>query len=114
MELGPHGERFLARVRIRSREIEPAQATPVLGSPSRAEMRAHGRVRVKCMVSVREWVKCRVSVTIRVMFRVSFRSQEAPGTDTTAEPLSPQGLSGGHKGGCWSGLVFGFQGQMNV
>ena len=53
-------------------------------------MRAHGRVRVKCMVSVREWVKCRVSVTVRVMFWVSVRSQEAPGTDTTAEPLSPQ------------------------
>ena len=53
-------------------------------------MRAHGRVRIKCMVSVREWVKCRVSVTIRVMFRVSVRSQEAPGTDTTAEPSSPQ------------------------
>ena len=53
-------------------------------------MRAHGRVRVKCMVSVREWVKCRVSVTVRVTFWVSVRSQEAPGTDTTAEPLSPQ------------------------
>ena len=53
-------------------------------------MRAHGRVRVMCMVSVIEWVKCRMSVTVRVMFRVSVRSQESPGTDPTAEPLSPQ------------------------
>ena len=77
-------------------------------------MRAHGKVRVKCMVSVREWVKCRVSVMVRIRFRVSVRFQEAPGTDPTAEPCLPSGLGGGHKGGCWSGLVFGFQGQMNA
>ena len=63
-------------------------------------MRARGRVRVKCMVSVREWVKCRVSVMVRIRFRVSVRFQEAPGTDPTAEPCLPIGLSGGHKGGC--------------
>ena len=77
-------------------------------------MRARGRVRVKCMVSVREWVKCRVSVTVRVMFRVSVRSQESPGTDPTAEPLSPQRAEWGTQGRVLSGLVFGFQGQMYV
>ena len=44
------------------------------------------------------WCRCseiyRVRFRVRVMFRVRVRSQEAPGTDTTAEKLSPRRASG--------------------
>ena len=40
---------------------------------------------------------------IMVMIRVRVRSQEASGTDPTADLLSPEGLSGVHKGVCRSG-----------
>ena len=77
-------------------------------------MSAHGRVQVKCSVHVRDRVRCRLRFMIRVMIRVRVRSQQAPGTNTQQSSCIPKGLSGGHKGGCWSGLVFGFQGQTNV
>ena len=46
-------------------------------------------VRVRCRVRVMVRVRCRVRVMVRVMFRVWVRSQKAPGTEPTAEQLSP-------------------------
>ena len=51
-------------------------------------MRARERVWAKCRVRVRDRVRCRLRIRVRVMGRV--RSQEAPGTDPTAEMLDPR------------------------
>ena len=83
-------------------------------NPWKSEIRAHVLLWVWFRVNVIDRVMCRVTVVFSVMVRVRVRSQEAPGTDCTAEDLSPRRFSGVHKGGCQSGLVFGFQGQSNV
>ena len=53
MILGPDGEGALARVRVRSRDVARAEATPVSRSPMRAEVRAHVTVQHKCWARVR-------------------------------------------------------------
>ena len=52
------------------------------------ELRAHARVRFKCMVGIRDRVRCRMRFMVRVTVRVIGWSHEAPGTDPTAEQLS--------------------------
>ena len=75
--MGPHGNRHLARVRVRYGEVAKAEATPMLLIPWRSEMRAHVRLWIRFTFHVLDRVKCRVRVMVRVMFTVSVRSQEA-------------------------------------
>ena len=88
MELGPHGERALARVRVPTREVARAEATLILWSPSSAEVSVH----------VRRWLNCRVWVRGRLRFwwsvhvrgRVRVRSLEAPDGKPTSGQWSPR------------------------
>ena len=48
------------------------------------------RVLVKYRVWVRDRFRCSVRFMVRFMVRVRVRSQQVPGTDPTAEQLSPQ------------------------
>ena len=52
-------------------------------------MRAHSWLWVCFRVSVIDRVRCRVNFRVRVRVRVRVMSQEAPGTEPTAEELSP-------------------------
>ena len=88
MELVPHGERAIARVRVQSSDVARAETSPDSRSPSRAEVRAHARWRLTCRVRVRGrlrfWWRGLVWGTARV------RSQEAPGAEPTAGQWSPR------------------------
>ena len=55
--MGLHGERALGRVTLRYRDIARAEATPVLRSPSRAEVRAHETVKLRYRVRARGWLR---------------------------------------------------------
>ena len=112
LELGPYGKRALAWVSVRSRDVARAQVTPVSLSLSRAEVRAQARVRLKCRVRVRDRVRFWVRVMVR--FIVSVSSQEVPALNPQECSCLPKGLSGVYKGGCRSGLVFGFQGHTTL
>ena len=48
--LGTHGERALARVRCRCRDVARAKVTPVSIYPLKSEVRAHAMVQLKCRV----------------------------------------------------------------
>ena len=51
--IGSHGERALAKRRVRSRDVDRADATLVSSSPSRTKVRARARRRLNCRVRVR-------------------------------------------------------------
>ena len=72
LALGPHRERALARVRVRSSDVARDEVTPVSLSTLRPEVRAHTTV----------WLKSTV--------RVRVRSQEAPGAEITAVQWFPR------------------------
>ena len=54
-----------------------------------------------------------VSVMVSITATVTVRSQESPGSEQHQSSCLPKGVSGVYKGGCQSGIVFGFQGQNN-
>ena len=90
LELGPHEERALAMVRIRSRDVTRAEATPVSWSPLRAEVRVHARRRLKCRNRDRGRLRFRWGVPVQGRVRVRVRSQEVLGAEPTAGQWSPQ------------------------
>ena len=47
-------------------------------------------MRVKWRVRVQDRIRFQLRVLVRITFRVRIRSQEAPGTESTAVQLSPR------------------------
>ena len=90
LELDPHGERALARIRVRSRDVSSAEATQVSWSPSRADVKAHARRRLKCRVRVQGSLRFWWRLPVKGHVRVRVRSQEAPGAEPTAGLWSPR------------------------
>ena len=90
LELVPHGERALARVRVHSWDVPRPEANPVSGSPSRPEVRAHTRMRLNCRDRVRGRLKFQWRFPVQGSVRVRFRSQEDPVSEPTAGQLSPR------------------------
>ena len=82
--LGPHGERALGRVRVMSRDVDRSGMNLVSWPQSRGEVRAHATGRVKCKVRVRGRLRFRWRVVFQDRVRNNVRSQEAPGSETTA------------------------------
>ena len=52
-------------------------------------MRVHVWLCFWCRLSEIDRVRCRLRLMVRVTVRVRVKSEEVPGTDTTAEQLSP-------------------------
>ena len=90
MALGPHRERALARVRVRSSDVARDEATPVSLSTLRPEVRAHTMVWLKSTIRFRVQHRFQWRDPIRGRVRVRIRSQEAPVAEITAVQWSPR------------------------
>ena len=98
LEMGPSGDRVLAKVRVRSSDVATAEEAPVSCSHWRAQLSAHASVRVKYSLRVRDRVRGRLRFTIRVTIRVRVRSQQVHALNAHQSNCLHEGLSGGHKG----------------
>ena len=90
MELVPHGERALPRVRIQPWDDTRADASVVSGSPSTAEVRAHAGRQLNCRVRFRGRLRFWWRSPVQGRVRVRVRSQEVPGPVPTAGQWSPR------------------------
>ena len=90
LALGPHRERALARVRVRSSDVARDEVTPVSLSTLRPEVRAHTTVWLKSTVRVRGRHRFRWRDPVRGRVRVRVRSQEAPVAEITAVQWFPR------------------------
>ena len=75
---------------------------------------AHAQLWACCRVSVIYRVRCRLRVRVRITVRVRICPRRLQALTPHESNCFPEELSGVHKGGCRSGLVFEFQGQTNV
>ena len=80
-------------VRIRSRDVTRAEATPVSWSPLRAAVRVHARRRLKCRNRDRGRLRFRWGVPVQGRVRVRVRSQEVLGPNPQQGSGLPKGLS---------------------
>ena len=77
-------------------------------------MTAHAQLWACCRVSVINRVRSRLRARVRITVRVRVCPGRLQALTLHQSNCPPEGLSGVHKGGCRSGLVFEFQGQTNV
>ena len=77
-------------------------------------MTAHAQLWACCRVSVIDRVRSRLRARVRITVRVRVCPRRLQALTPHQSNCLPEGLSGVHKAGCRSGLVFEFQGQTNV
>ena len=75
---------------------------------------AHAQLWACCRVSVIYRVRSRLRARVKITVRVRVCPRRLQALIPHQSNCLPEGLSGVHKGGCWSGLVFEFQGQTNI